>query len=59
MSEQAERPCIEGLGDPRPPYRSFRAAVLSAEAKAVESVTWNIIRGSETDWRAQPQAVQK
>ena len=40
------------LNDRRPEYDALRDAVARAEAEAQGAVTWNIVRRSETDWRA-------
>ena len=38
--------------DPRPEYEAFRAAVGQAEAQAEAAVVMNLVKRSETDWRA-------
>ena len=40
------------LNDPRPQFDGLRDAVAIAEAQAEAAVTWNIVKRSETDWRA-------
>ena len=40
------------LNDPRPEFDKLRDAVARAEAEAQAAVTWNIVKRSETDWRA-------
>ncbi len=40
------------MSDPRPQFDDLRAAVDRAEAEAEAAVTWNIVKRSETDWRA-------